>query len=78
MKEEYTAIFEKYTHENHTQHSDMLHHDQLQMRFRCSISGSILIAIIVGDWLSMTDGSRSIGGTIPLFWGRGCLGTVTF
>ena len=29
MKEEYTAIFETYTHENHTQHSDMLHHDQL-------------------------------------------------
>ena len=29
MKEEYTAIFEKYTRENHTQHSDMLHHDQL-------------------------------------------------
>lgn len=24
-----TAFFEKYTHENHTQHSDMLHPDQL-------------------------------------------------
>lgn len=29
MKEEYTAIFEKHTTENHTQQSDMLHPDHL-------------------------------------------------
>lgn len=59
MKEEYKAVFEKYTHENHTQHSDMLHHDQLQTTNRCSISGSILTAFIVCGWLNTTDGSRS-------------------